>query len=389
MTLKFDNPFILAPMAGITDMPFRRLMRKMGTGAVISEFVSAHAIKNNSPKLKKYLAYHEDERPVGIQLFGGEDEILAHAAQIVEGVGVDFVDINLGCPVPKVTKKGGGSAWLCHPVDLGKMLALVKSRIQIPLTIKIRTGWDDSSKNALEIVKIAHNEGIAAVAIHGRTRAQGYSGQPDWDFISEIASESKVPIIGNGDIITGPLAAARLRTSGCAAVMIGRGALKNPWIFQEAVEALTLADALSPDQQKNLFATVLQKHELPETGTLPAGRDYFHRKVKKLQPKPTEYVSDWVKIRADRNAQELIDLHLSLLRETYPEERAEFAFRKFLAWYAAGYPGAKEFRKFVFTTEEFPRIVERTVQFFEGVKLLGAKGEEQRENDPLFSSGHG
>lgn len=387
--MRFENPFILAPMAGITDMPFRRLMRKMGTGAVISEFVSAHAVKNKAPSLKKYLAYHEDERPVGIQLFGGDDEILAEAAKIVEGVGVDFVDINMGCPVPKVTKKGGGSAWLCHPGDLGKMLALVKSSIQIPLTIKIRTGWDNDTKNALEIVKIAYNEGVSAVAIHGRTRQQGYSGQPDWDFIAEIASESKVPIIGNGDIITGPLAAARLRTSGCAAVMIGRGALKNPWIFQESVEALAMADALSPAEQANLFATVLKKHEMADTGTLPSGKDYYQRKVKKLQPVPTAYVSDWVKIRADRNAQELIDLHLSLLRETYPETRAEFAFRKFLAWYAAGYPGAKEFRKFVFTTEDFPHIIARTVEFFEGVKQLGTKADDIRENDPLFASGHG
>ncbi len=387
--MRFENPFILAPMAGITDMPFRRLMRKMGAGAVISEFVSAHAVKNKAPTLKKYLAYHEDERPVGIQLFGGDEEVLSEAAKIVESVGVDFIDINLGCPVPKVTKKGGGSAWLCHPVDLGKMLALVKGGIQIPLTIKIRTGWDSDTKNAHEIIEIAANEGVSAVSVHGRTRAQGYSGQPDWDFISELASKSKIPIIGNGDIISGPLAAARLRTSGCAGVMIGRGALKNPWIFQEAVEALAAADALDPTARENLFNTVLKKHELPAAGGVPDGKDYYQRKVKKLQPVPTAYVADWVKIRADRNAQELIDLHLSLLRDFYPEVRAEFAFRKFLAWYAAGYPGAKEFRKFVFTTDEFPRILDRTLEFFESVKSLGTKADDMRENDPLFSSGHG
>jgi nifR3 family TIM-barrel protein len=384
-----DNPFVLAPMAGITDMPFRRLMHKMGAGAVISEFVSAHAVKNKAPSLKKYLAYHEDERPVGIQLFGGDEVVLAEAAKIVQDVGVDFVDINLGCPVPKVTKKGGGSAWLCHPVDLGKMLGLVKASLQIPLTIKIRTGWDNDSKNAHEIVKIASNEGVSAVSIHGRTRAQGYFGQPDWDFISEVAHESKIPIIGNGDIVNGPLAAARLRTSGCAGIMIGRGALKNPWIFQEAVEALEKADALDPLSRQNLFASVLKKHEMPSAGTLPGGKDYYQRKVKKLQPVPTEFVSDWVKIRADRNANELIDLHMSLLRETYAPVRAEFAFRKFLAWYSAGYPGSKEFRKFVFTTEEFPRILERTLEFFEGVKKLGAQADDIRENDALFSSGHG
>src|SRR4051794_31886050 len=124
--MDLHNPFILAPMAGITDMPFRRLMKKMGAGCVISEFVSAHAVKHSSPRNERYLAFHEDERPVGIQLFGGDEEILAEAAKVLEGRGVDFVDLNLGCPVPKVTKKGGGSAWLCQPVELGKMLAQVK-----------------------------------------------------------------------------------------------------------------------------------------------------------------------------------------------------------------------------------------------------------------------
>ena len=370
-------------------MPFRRLMRRMGAGGVISEFVSAHAVVSRAPTLKKYLAFHQDERPVGIQLFGGDEKVLAEAAKIVEGVGVDFVDINLGCPVPKVTKKGGGSAWLCHPSDLAAMLALVKKSISIPLTIKIRTGWDEQNKNAREILKIAEDTGIAAVAIHGRTRMQGYAGQADWDFIREVTENTPVPIIGNGDVITGPLAAARLRTAGCAGVMIGRGALKNPWIFQEAMEALQNSDSLAPEQQEVVFATVLSKHELPAMGSLKEGQDYFQRKVKKLQPVPTQFVSDWVRIRADRDAQGLIDLHLGLLRETYPETRVEFAFRKFLAWYAAGYPNAKEFRKFIFTTDDFPAVLDRTLQFFDSVKMLGAKAEEQRENDPLFATGHG
>ena len=376
-------------MAGITDMPFRRLMRKMGAGGLVSEFVSAHAVVSRAPTLKKYLAYHEDERPLGIQLFGGDEKVLAEAAKIVQDVGVEFVDINLGCPVPKVTKKGGGSAWLCHPVDLGAMLKLVKSSITIPLTIKIRTGWDEKNKNALEIIHIAESEGVSAVSIHGRTRMQGYAGQSDWDFISEITQKTKMPIIGNGDIISGPLAAARLLSSGCAGVMIGRGALKNPWIFQEAVEALEELKKLPLDQQPISCQSLLQKYELPDTDALKEGQDYFQRKVKKLQPVPTAYVSEWVHIRADRNAQTLIDLHLGLLREAYPETRVEFAFRKFLAWYAAGYPGAKEFRKFVFNTDDFSAVLEKTVEFFESVKKLGSQAEEQRENDPLFASGHG
>ncbi len=385
----FLNPFVLAPMAGITDMPYRRLMRKMGAGGLVSEFVSAHAVVSKAPTLKKYLAYHEDERPLGIQLFGGDEKVLAEAAKIVQDVGVEFVDINLGCPVPKVTKKGGGSAWLCQPVELGEMLRLVKSSLSIPLTIKIRTGWDDKSKNAREVIRIAESEGVSAVSIHGRTRMQGYAGQADWDFISEMAQNTKMPIIGNGDVISGPLAAARLIRSGCAGVMIGRGALKNPWIFQEAMESLDKLKKLTHDQQISVADGLLKKHCLPDTEALKDGQDYFQRKVKKLQPVPTEYVSEWVHIRSDRNAKTLIDLHLSLLREAYPETRVEFAFRKFLAWYAAGYPGAKEFRKFVFNTDDFSAVLEKTFEFFESVKKLGLKAEEQRENDPLFASGHG
>jgi nifR3 family TIM-barrel protein len=274
-------------MAGITDMPYRRLMRKMGAGGLVSEFVSAHAVVSRAPTLKKYLAYHEDERPLGIQLFGGDEKVLAEAAKIVQDVGVEFVDINLGCPVPKVTKKGGGSAWLCQPVELGAMLKLVKGSLTIPLTIKIRTGWDEKSKNALEVIRIAESEGVSAVSIHGRTRMQGYAGQADWDFISEIAQNTKMPIIGNGDIISGPLAAARLISSGCSGVMIGRGALKNPWIFQEAMEALDKLKKLSSDQQNVLCESLLKKHTLPDTEALKEGQDYFQRKVKKLQPVPT------------------------------------------------------------------------------------------------------
>ena len=387
--MQFNNPFILAPMAGITDMPYRRLMTRMGAGAVVSEFVSAHAVVNKAPSLKKYLAIHKDEQPVGIQLFGGEGSILAKAAARVEEVGADFVDINLGCPVPKVTKKRGGSAWLCYPEDLREMLKVVKSHVKIPLTIKIRTGWDENTKNAPEIIKIAEGEGVAMIAVHGRTRAQGYSGQSDWSFIQELASLSKIPIIGNGDIISGPQAAARLIESGCAGVMIGRGALKNPWIFQEAVEALEKLKAAPAQTQKELCQAVIAKHSLPDTGTLAEGKDYYQRKIKKLQPKPTDYVAEWIRIRADRDAQTLIDLHLSLLREVYPEEKVQFAFRKFLVWYAAGYPNAKEFRKFVFTCNDFNQILEKTIEFFNQVKQLGPKFDDMRENDPLFSSGHG
>lgn len=390
MAMPGHNPFVLAPMAGITDMPFRRLMKRLGAGTVISEFVSAHAVvQKGTARTNRYLAYHEEERPVGIQLFGGDDDILAEAAKIVQGKGVDFVDINLGCPVPKVTKKGGGSAWLCRSNELGAMLRTVKSAITVPLTIKIRTGWDDSTKNAAEIVRIAREEGIDAVAIHGRTRAQGYAGHADWGFIREINAGAQLPIIGNGDILSGPLAAARLHESGCGGVMIGRGALKNPWIFREAVEAMEAAAKLSEESRQDLFADVIAHHRVPPAGGVPEGKHYYEKKVKRLQPLPVSYTAEFIRIRADRDARSLIDLHLGLLREAYPEERVRLAFRKFLAWYAAGYPGASQFRKMIFTTDDFPAVIERSLEFFDSVKSLNVKGDEDRDAEPVLMSGHG
>jgi len=385
-----DNPFILAPMAGITDMPFRRLMKRMGAGSVISEFVSAHAVKHSSPRNERYLAFHEEERPVGIQLFGGDATVLADAAKVLEGRGVDFVDINLGCPVPKVTRKGGGSAWLCRPVELGQMLREVKAAITIPLTIKIRLGWDQDQLNYGEVLKIARNEGVRWVAIHGRTRTQGYAGHADWTHMTAAAAEGLVPVIGNGDIVSGPLAAARLFEFGGEGVMIGRGALKNPWIFQEAVEAKARMDALeTDDERQTLTDEVLAHHRIPAAGELPTGRYYYERRVKKLQPKPVSFSAEWIRIRADRDATALVNLHLELLRDTYNEERVEFSFRKFLAWYSAGYPGAHDFRKFIFNEINFQDVVTRSLEFFESVKQLGTKSDEVREAAPVLMSGHG
>ena len=236
------HPFVLAPMAGITDMPFRAFMKSMGAGVVVSELVSANGIKYGGENTLKLLDYEESERPVGLQLFGEDPQVLADAARKVQELGADFVDLNFGCPVKKVVQKGGGSAVLKDIPHLQKILRAVKSAITIPLTIKIRTGWDQNQRNAVEVIKVAHDEGIAWVAIHGRTRSQGYSGSADWEFIASIKAVSPIPIIGNGDITTAEMAVNRLRQSQCDGVMIGRGCLKNPWIFQEGQEfALWLA----------------------------------------------------------------------------------------------------------------------------------------------------
>jgi nifR3 family TIM-barrel protein len=376
-------------MAGITDMPFRRVMKRMGAGLVISEFVSCHAIVHGGPRIQKMLSFHNDERPVGIQIFGGDEDVLAEAAVRVEQLGVDFVDINLGCPVPKVVRKKGGSAWLCYPNDLAEMLHKVKNRLSVPLTIKIRTGWDAQQINVHDIVSKASAAGVAMISVHGRTRAQGYAGLADWTLIEDVAKTSATPICGNGDLISGPLAVARLKRHKLSSVMIGRGALKNPWIFAEANEALKTFEAVDEDTQEHWMESIFKHHRLPEYIDVPEGKSYYERKVRKFQPKPVHASADFVRIRADRDAGALINMHLGFLREVYPEERVKLNFRKFLAWYAAGYPGAHAFRKYIFNEPDFSLIERRALEFFDSVKQMGPQALDAFDSTPVLMDGHG
>lgn len=305
------NPFVLAPMAAITDCAFRSFMREMGCGPVITELVSAYGIDYRSDRTLALMSYKEAQRPVGIQIFGEEAGVLARAAMYIELQGADFVDINLGCPVPKVVKKGAGSALLKDPCALHKILSEVKSAIKIPLTIKIRTGWDESSINASEIVKAAYDAGVSWVAIHGRTRAQGYSGKADWDLIRKVKESSPLPIIGNGDIVTAEQAVQRLNESGCDGVMIGRGCLKNPWIFKQA-------NLLRASQE----ATIK--------------RD-FNSSLGRLK--------------------ELVD-------ERGDQRHSTLTMKKFAAWFSSGYPNSQQFRKDLFNAESAGQILEVSVNYF-------------------------
>jgi tRNA-dihydrouridine synthase B len=256
-----ENPFVLAPMAGITDNAFRSFMKEMGTSIVITELVSAHGIEYRGANTLKLMKFNDFQRPIGIQLFGETPEIVAKAAKFSQDEGCTFVDLNFGCPVPKVVNKGAGSAILKDPLRVRDMLRHVKSAIQIPLTIKIRTGWDLPSRNAGEICQIAFDEGVSWVAIHGRTRAQAYTGLADWDYIAEVKSKAKVPIIGNGDILTAHQAVERLTTTGVDGVMIGRGCLKNPWIFLESFARLREpSKPLVLEKSFNQVLLSLQRH---------------------------------------------------------------------------------------------------------------------------------
>ncbi|MGZ3699958.1 MAG: tRNA dihydrouridine synthase DusB [Bdellovibrionota bacterium] len=333
---ELEHPFILAPMAGITNSPFRRLMRRLGSSAVISELVSSNGIEYAGQKTLDLLRFHDEERVVGLQIFGEDTELLCKASQFVERMGADFVDLNLGCPVPKVVKRGAGSAMCRDPGSLGRTLEAMVKSVKIPVTIKIRTGWDANSRNALECVRAAAEAGVAWVAIHGRTRAQGYSGEADWDFIGEVKAKSPIPILGNGDITTAEMAVDKMRRYGVDAVLIGRGALRNPFIFEQA-RALWQGSALT-------------------------------------SVTPERYC-------------ELIGDQKLLLNETFQNPKAAMIHaRKFLAWYSSGFPGCHEFRSKVFGIAEPEELWSEAHAFFE----RSTRGRDMKFlAQPFLMGGHG
>ncbi|MBI3186092.1 MAG: tRNA dihydrouridine synthase DusB [Myxococcales bacterium] len=221
-------------MAGVSQMPFRVLAFRMGAGLCPTELISAQGLMRSSPRTLRYLRYDpEVERPYSLQLFGGEPEAMARAAAVAKQHGAQVIDINMGCPVRKVTKSGAGSALLCDPLRAARIVTEVRSATGLPVTAKIRSGWDSAQKSYLEVALALEEAGLAALAVHPRTRAQGYSGSADWSVITELKRRLRMPVIGNGDVRS-PLDARRmLEATGCDAVMIGRAALGNPWIFRE------------------------------------------------------------------------------------------------------------------------------------------------------------
>jgi len=310
-------------------------MKSLGAGVVVSELVSASGIKYGGANTLKLLNYEESERPVGLQLFGEDPLVLAEAAQKVEELGADFVDLNFGCPVKKVVQKGGGSAVLKDLPHLQKILRAVKGAIKIPLTIKIRTGWDHTQRNAVDVTKVAFDEGVCWVAIHGRTRSQGYSGEADWDFIASVKAVSPIPIIGNGDITSASLAVKRLKLSHCDGVMIGRGCLKNPWIFHEA---------------RNLL------NGLPQE----AGIDYNYLPVL-------------------RNLKERLE-------RVHDERTVVIQLRKFGMWYSAGFPDSSKFRSDIFSTKTAQDTFERIETYY--APLMSNQRLDTSHEDFLMG-GHG
>ncbi len=236
--VEIKNPFILAPMAGITSTSYRCICKDMGASLVVGEMVSDKALCYDSKKTYDLLKMHEKERPISQQIFGGDPETMAKAAKIVEDyMHPDIIDINMGCPVPKVAiRSKAGSSLLKDPELVRKIVSSVVKAVSVPVTVKIRSGWDENSINAVEIAKICEEAGASAIFVHGRTRKQGYTGKADWQIIKDVVNAVSIPVIGNGDVKTCFDAKKMMDECGCAGVMIGRGALGNPWIFKECVE---------------------------------------------------------------------------------------------------------------------------------------------------------
>ena len=228
-------PLYLAPMAGVTDVVFRGLCKEMGADVMVTEFVSAEGIIREDARTRKYTEFEDGQRPVGVQLFGADGERMAEAARkIIDWKQPDFIDINFGCPVNKVVAKNGGSSLLKDCPTLANVARAIAKGVTVPVTAKIRIGWDTNSVNAPHVVRVLEDCGMQSIAIHGRTRSQGYSGHADWEVIAECAEAVSIPVIGNGDLTSGEDVARRKRETNVRGVMIGRAAMQNPWVFSEA-----------------------------------------------------------------------------------------------------------------------------------------------------------
>ena len=257
-----ENEVFLAPMAGVTDLAFRLICKEYGSGLLYTEMINAKALCYDDEKTKGMLKIEEEEHPVAVQIFGSEPEFIAGATEILNEHSNEILDINMGCPAPKVVKNGDGSALMKTPQLAAKVIEAAAKKSKKPVTVKFRKGWDDDSINAVEFAKMAEASGAQAITIHGRTRAQYYSGTADWDIIEEIKNEVKIPVIGNGDIVTIEDAINIRKKTGCDAIMIGRGAQGNPWIFNRINHYMKTGEILPEPTSEEKIRTAIKHFNL-------------------------------------------------------------------------------------------------------------------------------
>jgi tRNA-dihydrouridine synthase B len=307
---------VLAPMAGVTDTVFRRFIRNLGgCGLIMTEFTSADGVlRAKDQKAKRYLHFYEDEHPISAQLFGSDPQVMAEAAKMVEGLGFDIVDLNLGCPAKKVVKCNGGSGLLRDLPAIGKIFTAVRAAVKVPFTVKFRAGWNDEEIVCVELARMAEDCGLAAVALHARTREMGYSGNARWEWIAAVKDAVKIPVIGNGDIRSPEDACAMVTQTGCDAVMIGRTAPSNPWIFRQIQQYCAGMTAYDQPGEADRYQMI---------------RTYFSM----------------------------------LIEEELPD--AVGKMKQFASWFTHGVPGGAGLRKGIYESKNAVEILGRVEEFFE------------------------
>ncbi|MDO9183010.1 MAG: tRNA-dihydrouridine synthase [Bacteriovorax sp.] len=333
-SIHFDSPLLLAPMSSIGTAPFRLLMEDLGAGGTVSELISCHGINYKNIRTVDMLKVDPREKNMGLQLFGENAKAMSEAAKVAESFGPKFIDINMGCPVKKVVGTGAGSSLLKDTSTLGNFFGEIKKAIRIPLTIKIRIGWDQDSINAMEVIHIAKEEGVEFVAVHGRTRSQQYTGHANWELLEHLGAKAPLDIIGNGDLHTASFVREKMKTTKCQALMLGRGPLRNPFLFLEAYL----------HENEEIFFTPEDHFEVMQK-LVDYSRDYAH--------------SD----------------HILLI-----------SVRKHLIWMAAGYNNVGAFRDLVFKTPDLNETMKIAEDFFSTQK---DKRKRLQDHDAFMTSGHG